>query len=146
MNNLSGTAAESFSPAIKLKTNKGLIKYLLLSFITFGIYGLVVMSSLSTDINIIASRYDGRKTMHYCLLFFIVAPLTLGIASLVWFNNISERMGYELRRRNISYSFGASDFWLWNILGAFIVIGPFVYMHKLFKACNLLCRHYNTNG
>ena len=36
--------------------------------ITFGIYGIVVMSGVSTDINTIASRYDGKKTMHYCLV------------------------------------------------------------------------------
>ena len=31
-------------PAVKRKTNKGLLKYILLSFITFGIYPVVVMS------------------------------------------------------------------------------------------------------
>ena len=60
-------------PAVQLKTNRGLIKYVLLSIITLGIYGLVVMSSVSTDINTIASRYDGKKTMHFCLLVFLVS-------------------------------------------------------------------------
>ena len=136
----------STAPVGQLKTNKGLLKYILLSAITFGIYGLVVMSSVSNDINIIASRYDGRKTMHYCLLFFLIGPITFGIAYLVWFNNISSRIGNELSRRNIAYSFGASDFWLWNILGSLIIVGPFVYLHKLFKADNLICQHYNVNG
>lgn len=133
-------------PAGQLKTNKGLAKYIFLSIITFGIYGLVVMSSVSNDINIVASRYDGKKTMHYCLLYFIVAPITLGIASLVWFNNISNRIGSELKRRNISYSLSASDFWLWGILGGFILVGPFIYYHKLFKATNLICADYNVKG
>ena len=53
------------APVAQLKTNRGLIKFILLSAITFGIYGLVVMSALSTDINTIASLYDGKKTMHY---------------------------------------------------------------------------------
>ncbi len=128
------------------KTNKGLLKYILLSLITFGIYGLVVMSSVSDDVNVIASRYDGKKTMHYCLLFFIVAPITFGIASIVWFHKISNRIGAELKRRGVAYSFSAADFWLWNVIGAIIVIGPFVYMHKLFKATNLMCENYNING
>lgn len=136
----------STAPVGQLKTNKGLLKFLLLSFITFGIYGIVVMSSVSNDINIVASRYDGKRTMHYCLLFFLVSPITLGIASLVWFHKISARIGAELSRRHIAYSFGAADFWLWDILGILIIIGPFVYLHKLFKATNLVCEHYNVNG
>ena len=69
----------STAPVGQLKTNKGLLKTILLSIITFGIYGIVVMSSVSNDINVVASRYDGKKTMHYCLLVFLVGPLTLGI-------------------------------------------------------------------
>ena len=138
--------ATNFAPAKKLKTNRGLIKLILLSIITFGIYPLVVMSSISTDINVIASRYDGKKTMHYCLLVFIFTGLTFGIAPLVWYHRISKRIGNELNRRGISYSFGAGSFWGWNILGALIGIGPLVYTHKLFKAMNLLCGHYNVNG
>ena len=136
----------STAPVAQLKTNKGLLKFILLSLITFGIYGLVVMSSVSTDINITASRYDGKHTMHYCLLFFLVAPITLGIASIVWYHKISARIGNELSRRGIAYSFGASSFWLWNVLGAFIIVGPFVYIHKLLKATNLINEHYNNNG
>jgi len=136
----------SAAPVGQLKTNKGLLKYILLSLITFGIYGLVVMSSVSTDINITASRYDGRKTMHFCLLSFIIAPITFGIAVFVWYHNISDRIGNELRRRGISYSFSAASFWLWCVLGSFIVIGPLVYMHKMFKATNLINGHYNVNG
>lgn len=133
-------------PVAQLKTNKGLLKTILLSVITFGIYPLVVMSAVSTDINTVASRYDGRKTMHYCLMFFIVAPLTFGIGGLVWSHNISDRIGNELKRRGIAYSFGAGSFWGWAILGSLIGIGPLVYMHKLFKAVNLMNGHYNMYG
>ena len=136
----------SSAPVGQLKTNKGLLKYILLSAITFGIYGLVVMSSVSSSINITASRYDGRSTMHYCLLCFLIGPLTCGIATLVWFHRISNRIGNELRRRNIDYSFSAGHFWLWNILGSMILVGPFIYYHKLFKSTNLICAHYNVNG
>lgn len=127
-------------------TKRGLIKYILLSAITLGIYGIVAMSSVSTDINVIASRYDGKKTMHFCLLAFIFSWLTLGIAPIVWYHNISARIGNELRRRGIAYSFGAGSFWGWNVLGAFIGIGPLVYVHKLFKAMNLLSADYNVKG
>lgn len=136
----------STAPVAQLSTNKGLLKYILLSLITFGIYPLVVMSAVSSDINITASRYDGKKTMHFCLMTFVVAPITLGIYGIVWYHQLSARVGAELQRRGIDYSFGAGSFWGWNVLGALIGIGPFVYIHKLFKAINLINEHYNTHG
>lgn len=137
---------ENQAPALKLKTNKGLLKTILLSIITLGIYELVVMSAVSSEINIVASKYDGKKTMHFCLLFFLVAPITLGIGAIVWIHKISNRIGNEIKRRGISYNFSATDFWLWGVLGSFIIVGPFVYMHKLFKAVNLMNADYNVNG
>ena len=134
------------APAGRLATNRGLLKYILLSLITFGIYGLWLMSSVSSDINVIASRYDGKKTMHYCLLFFLVGPLTLGIADIIWYHRISGRIGAELNRRGVQYSFGAADFWIWDILASLIIVGPFIYHHKLFKAMNKLSENYNYYG
>ena len=133
-------------PVKQLNTNRGLLKYILLSIITFGIYPLVLMSSISTDINIIATRYDGKKTMHFCLLFFIFSWLTFGIAPIVWYHRISARIGKELSRRGISYSFGAGSFWGWNVLGSLIGIGPLVYLYKLLHAMNHLAADYNAKG
>lgn len=134
------------APVGQLKTNKGLLKTILLSLITFGIYLLVVMSSVSDDINIVASRHDGKKTMHFCLLTFVFVPITFGIAGIVWFHKISNRIGAELKRRGVAYSFSAADYWLWNVLGKLIGVGPFIYLHKLFKAVNKMNAHYNING
>lgn len=133
-------------PAKQLKTNRGLLKYILLSIVTFGIYPLVLMSCISTDINIIASRYDGKKTMHYCLLVFIFSWLTFGIAPIVWTHRLYARIGKELARRGIAYPMGAGTFWGWGVLGSFIVVGPFIAMHKLFKGMNLLSADYNEKG
>lgn len=138
--------AVSNAPVGQLKTNRSLLKFILLSIITFGIYGLVVMSAVSTDINTIASRYDGKKTMHFCLIFFIFSVITLGIVPLVWNHRISNRIGNELIRRRIPYNFSASTFWLWGILGCLILVGPFVYTHKMLKSMNLLAENYNING
>lgn len=134
------------APVAQIHTKRGLLKFILLNIVTLGIYSIVFYSGISSDINIIASRYDGKKTMHYCLLMFVVAPLTLGIAGIVWCHKISARIGNELSRRGIAYSFGAGTFWGWNVLGSFIAVGPFVYLHKLCTAMNLLCADYNQKG
>lgn len=134
------------APAKKLNTTRSLVKFILLSIITLGIYSIVFYSSISESINEAASRYDGKKTMHYCLLFFIIAPITLGIGELVWFHRVSNRIGDELKRRGLQYEFSASTFWLWCILGAFILVGPFIYTHKLAKSMNMICEDYNLKG
>ena len=132
--------------SLKLKTNRSLLKFILLGIITFGIYPIFVMSVISTDINLVAGRADGKRTMHYCLVYFLFSWLTFGIVPLVWYHKLSARIGNELRRRGINYSFGAGTFWGWNILGAFIFVGPFIYTHKLLKAMNLLCADFNARG
>ena len=139
-------AESSHAPVGQLKTNRGLLKFILLSIITFGIYGLVVMSAVSTDINTIAGRYDGKRTMHFCLVCFIFSWLTFGIVPIVWYHKVSARIGMELNRRGISYKFGAGSFWGWNVLGSLIFVGPFIYIHKLLKSMNLLAADYNVNG
>jgi len=131
---------------IQLKTNRGMVKTVLLSIITCGIYGIVVFSNISRDINILASRYDGKKTMHYCLMFFMISIFTLEIGQLVWWHRLSARIDRELSRRGIAYHFSAGTYWGWNILGSLIGIGPFIYLHKLCKAMNLLCEDYNARG
>ena len=137
---------QNTAPANKLKTNRGLLKYILLGLITFGIYDLWVMCKVSSDINTIAGRYDGKKTMHFLVMALIFSWLTLGIVPIVWYHRISKRIGNELDRRNINYSFGAGSFWGWNVLGSLIGIGPLVYLHKLLKAMNKLSEDYNVNG
>lgn len=105
-----------------------------------------MLTKMGEELNITASKYDGKRTMNYCLLSFIVAPLTLGLGWVVWSHKFSARIGNELERRNINYSFGAGSYWLWNVLGILILVGPFVYLHKLVKAVNLINEDYNTSS
>jgi len=141
MNNVQSTR-----PAIQLNTSRSLLKYILLAIVTLGIYQIVFFYVISRDINIIASRYDGKKTMNYALLIFLIAPITLGIAAIVWYHRLSARIGEELNRRRIDYTFRAADFWLLYVLGALIIVGPFIYIHKLAKASNYLAEDFNING
>ncbi len=133
-------------PAEQLPTNRSWAKMFFLGILTCGIYPLVINSKISENINTIASRYDGKHTMHYCLLFFLIAPITLGIGALVWQHKISNRIGDELKRRNLGYEFSAKTFWGWGILGSFIIVGPFIYLHKFCKSMNTLAADYNERG
>lgn len=134
------------SPVGQLNTKRSLVKFIFLGIITLGIYTIVFFSGISSDINVIASRYDGKKTMHYCLLLFLVGPITACIADFVWFHRISNRIGYEAKRRNMGVDFGAKDFWLWGVLGSLIVVGPYIYVYKLAEASNKIAESYNIYG
>ena len=134
------------APVMQLKTKRGLLKMFLLTLITFGIYPLVMMTILSGEINMVASKYDGKKTMNYCLMAFIITPITFGIGSIVWYHRYCNRVGRELCRRGIAYSFSAADYWIWSLVGLFFAIGPLVFYHKLLKATNLINADYNIRG
>ncbi|MBO8445002.1 MAG: DUF4234 domain-containing protein [Bacteroidetes bacterium] len=127
-----------------LTTDRGLLKFILLSIITFGIYAIVVMTKVSIEINMIATKHDGKNTMNYCLIFFIFSWLTLGIAPLVWYHRLCARIGDELKTRSIPYDFSVWDFWGWEVFGSLIVVGPFIFCHRFFKAMNFLCESYNA--
>ena len=82
--------------------------------------------------------------MHFCLIYFIFSWLTLGIAPIVWQHRITNRLGYELLARGIPYKISAGTFWGWCILGSLIIVGPFIYYHKFFKAMNLMNGSFNA--
>ena len=132
-------------PRIQLPTKRGLGKMIFLGLLTLGIYPIVIWSRIVTELNIAASRYDGKRTMPYfaaCML----APITLGIYAWVWIHSFCNRIGVELQRRGIDYRFGASTFWLWGVLGSLIIVGPFIFTHKLMKSMNLINADFNIRG
>ena len=135
----------SSRPVLQLPTHRSLVKMIFLPLVTLGIYGMVIWSRIVTELNIVASRHDGKRTMSY-LGMTMLAPLTLGIHSLVWIHGFCNRIGDELNRRNIPYKFSAATFWLWNVLGSLIIVGPFIYTHKLMKSMNLINADFNQYG
>lgn len=86
------------------------------------------------------------KANYSLVKYIFLGIITLGIGGIVWYHNLSDRVGNELKRRGIPIEFGASTYWLWNVLGSLIVVGPFVYMAKLLSAMNALCEDYNVKG
>lgn len=106
-------------PAYQLPCERGLLSMILLGILTCGIYPLVILSRISMEINMVASRNDGQRTMHYLWMCFL-APLTLMIYPFVWLHNLCNRFGGELRRRQINYRFSAASFWLWTFVYGFV--------------------------
>ena len=100
----------------RLKDDRGLASYIILSIITCGIYSYYFIYKMAHDVNI-ACDGDGENTSG--LVAFV----------LLYFFAIQENGTTVL---------------LWQIFGAFICgIGPFVAMHILIKNSNKICNAYN---
>ena len=133
------------APKLQLPTCRGLGKMFFLGLLTLDIYPTVIWSRIVTELNLVASRYDGKRTMPYFAMY-LLAPLTLGIYPLVWMHKFCGRIRRELDRRTIGWQFGPRTFWLWGVLGSLILVGPFIFCHKLMVAMNKLNADYNING
>lgn len=48
--------------------------------------------------------------------------------------------------RGMTPTVTAATFWLWDVLGIFIIVGPLVYFYKLLHAMNDLSADYNARG
>ena len=130
---------------LRLPTKRGLGKMFFLGLLTLGIYPIVIWSRITTELNIVAGRHDGRRTMPFFGMI-LLTPLTLGILPLVWMHNFCCRVGDDLNFRRINYKFGPKTFWLWGILGSLILVGPFIFVHKLMKSMNMLNDDFNRIG
>lgn len=132
-------------PRLQLPTERSLCKMFFLGLVTLGIYPIAIWSRIVTEVNIVASRYDGKRTMSYFGMTMLT-PITLGIYPLIWMHQFCHRIRDELVRRNSDYNFSPSDFWLWGVLGSLFIVGPFIFTHKLMKAMNKINAHYNVYG
>lgn len=133
------------APRLQLPVKRGLCKMIFLGLVTLGIYPVVIWSRIVTELNLAASRHDGKRTMPYFAMLML-APITLGVFAFVWMHRFCRRVGDELQRRRISYKFGPSTFWLWNVLGSLIIVGPFIFTHKLMKSMNQINGDFNLRG
>ncbi len=129
-----------------MKTNRSMVLFYVFTFLTFGIYSLYFFSVLGSDVNFICEKRDGKRQMNYLIAIWLLGSITLGIVPLVWHTTLAERIGMEAKSRGINTNFNGGSFWLWDILGCLIIIGPFVYMYKLCKVMNMICEDYNQKG
>ena len=126
----------------KLKTDRSMWKLMLLNILTLGIYSIVFFMPFSYDLDKIAPTKDRSRTMSY-LVAYLISCFTCSIVLIFWHHQIASRVEEALAKRQIPYSFGTGTVWAWYFFGSFILIGPFIYFHRLCKAMNLLCADYN---
>jgi hypothetical protein len=123
---------------------RSLVVVILLSIITFGIYGLYFIHKLAKDMNTICEG-DGKHTRGLLFLFFI-GLITGGIYDLIWLYGLGDRMQDNGPRYGLTIKESGTTILLWDILGALIVVGPFIALHIIVKNINALGEAYNTKN
>ena len=120
---------------------RGLASYILLSMITGGIYGWWRIHVLARDLNLMCEG-DGKKTRGF-LAFLFFGLITLGIYDVVWLYMVGNRLQDNAKRYNLAFKEGGGTVLRWFLLGALIIVGPFIALHIIFKNTNALADEYN---
>ena len=120
---------------------RGLVKLILLSLITLGIYDLYWTYKIAQDVNTMCAG-DGKKTAGL-LKLILLSLITFSIYGIVWYFKLGDRLQDNAAKYNISIKESGGTVILWMILGSFIVVGPFVALHIIIKNTNALADEYN---
>lgn len=137
---LSGNAAPYAGE--KLKTDRGLLVYIILTIITCGIYSYYFLYTMARDVNI-ACEGDGESTAGL-LQFVLLSFITCGIYALIWYYKLGNRLAENAPRYGMNFQENGTTVLVWYIFGALICgIGPYIAMSILIKNTNKICNAYN---
>lgn len=126
----------------KLKTDRGLFTYIVLSLITCGIYSYYFLYKMAKDVNV-ACEGDGGKTAGL-LQFIVLSLVTCGIYSWIWYYSLGNRLAENAPRYGMNFQENGTTVLLWQIFGVVLCgIGPFIAMSILIKNTNKICNAYN---
>ena len=129
-----------------LKTDRGLLGYIVLSILTCGIYSYYFIYTVARDVNT-ACAGDGKSTGGL-LQFILLSILTCGIYSWWWQYSLGNRLAANAPRYGLSFTENGTTILLWLLFGSFLCfIGPFIAMNIIIKNTNSICMAYNRyNG
>lgn len=131
-------------PGERLKTDRGLLSYILLTIITCGIYSWYFIYKIAHDINI-ACEGDGEKTSGL-VTYILLSIVTCGVYSWIWYYKLGNRLANNAPRYNLSFQENGTSVLLWMLFGSLLCgIGPFIALNILIKNSNAICMGYNKS-
>lgn len=127
---------------VRLTTDRSLLKYILLTIVTCGIYSWFFLHSMAHDTNI-ACEGDG-KTTGGLVKFILLTLVTCGIYAWYWYYTLGNRLAANAPRYGLTFPETGTTVLLWFLFGALLCgIGPFIAMNILIKNTNSICAAYN---
>ncbi len=129
-------------PPQRLRTDYSLVAYILLGFITCGIYPLYMIHCFSRDMNITGNG-DGQNTPGL-LTLILLSIITCGIYSWIYWYKLGNRQNYTAPRYGMNFQENGTTILLWMVLGSLVFgIGTFIAMYIIIKNTNALNAAYN---
>ena len=126
----------------KLKTDRGLFVYIILTIVTCGIYSYYFIYKMAKDVNV-ACEGDGSSTAGL-LQLMVLSFLTCGIYSWIWYYKLGNRLSENAPRYGMTFTENGTTVLLWNVFGIILCgIGSFIAMNILIKNTNKICHAYN---
>ncbi len=129
----------------KMKTNRNIIVFIILSCCTLGIYALYFEYKMAKDINQVCGG-DGEKTTGL-FLRLIFTLCTCGLYEFYWQYAFAERMAKNADRFGVKIRESGMTILVWYILGILTCgLAQFVALFLQIKNLNALCRAYNLEN
>ena len=123
---------------------RSLLLLIIFSIITFGIYAFYWYYKLAKDVNMICEG-DGKKTAGLVKLL-LLSLITFGIYFMIWLYMLGDRLQDNSNKYGVAVKESGGSVLLWYVLGAFIIIGPFISYYIIIKNTNALAEEYNKKN
>jgi heme/copper-type cytochrome/quinol oxidase subunit 2 len=121
---------------------RNFVTMILLSIITFGIYGIVFWYTYSDDMNTVCNG-DGKETRNYFIVI-LLSIITCGIYYWFWLYSVGNRLSENAPRFGTNFSENGTTILLWTLIGSLLCgIGSLVAQYILVKNMNDLADRYN---
>lgn len=120
-------------------THRKAIPFCFLNFITFGIYGCVVLSRVDQEMNHLVIGFDDYKTTPRYWPWYVLGWATFMIAPFVWQIRLASKLGGFAKEMKVgSPRLSGLSFAMWSTFGTLILVGPFIAWHRVFSLLNFL--------
>jgi len=122
--------------------NRSLLKYILLSLITCGIYGYYFIYKLAKDVNLMCSG-DGEETGGLAV-YILLCMITCGLYSWWWMYKLGNRLSVNASKYGLSFQENGTTIIMWCLVGVVLCgIGQWIAMHMIIKNTNAMAIEYN---
>lgn len=130
----------------RIKTDRGIVMYIILTIITCGIYAFYFIYKLAQDVNEMCKE-DGKKTGGL-IAFILLSYVTCGLYALYWNYQVAKRLQMNAPKYGITVKESGTTILLWCTVGLLLFgIGPLVAMYLIIKNTNAMATAYNRiNG
>ena len=135
------SATTGYGPG-RLKTDRSLLLYIILSIVTCGIYSLYFVYALARDVNTVCEG-DGQRTSGLAV-YIVLSILTCGIYALYWNYSVGNRLAANAPRYGMAFQENGTTVLLWELVGLLLCgLGPYFALYIIIKNTNSLCLAYN---